>query len=123
MSSLRCKETLSGCQRLTLALPLNVRYVLDVSVGKGYKYPNARRQQPQLYRSTTGGHVWQHLTAPGADDDMVVAMDWDPSHPQRVYAGTDRGAIFCSQDRGVSWEPLPITLPTIAVGALVVGLV
>jgi hypothetical protein len=54
---------------------------------------------------------------------MVVAIDWDSSDPQRVYAGTDRGAIFCSHDRGVSWEPLPITLPTIAVGALVVGLV
>ena len=54
---------------------------------------------------------------------MVVAIDWDPSNPQRVYAGTDRGAIFCSHDRGVSWEPLPIRLPTIAVGALVVGLV
>ena len=53
---------------------------------------------------------------------MVVAIDWDPSNPQRVYAGTDRGAIFCSYDRGVSWEPLPIRLPTIAVGALVVGL-
>lgn len=84
---------------------------------------NARRQQPQLYRSTTGGHEWQHLASIGSDDDMVVAIDWDPSNPQRVYAGTDRGAIFCSQDRGVSWEPLPITLPTIAVGALVVGLV
>ena len=84
---------------------------------------NARRQQPQLYRSTIGGSEWQHMTLPGSDDDMVVAIDWDPSNPQRVFAGTDRGAIFCSYDRGVSWEPLPIRLPTIAVGALVVGLV
>ena len=82
---------------------------------------NARRQQPQLYRSTTGGHEWQHIRAIGSDDDMVVAIDWAPDDPQRVYAGTDRGTIFCSHDRGVSWEPLPITLPTIAVGALVVG--
>ena len=71
--------------------------------------------------SPNAGKTWQHLTAIGADDAMVVAMDWDPSNPQRVYAGTDRGAVFCSQDRGVSWEPLPITLRTIAVGALVVG--
>jgi photosystem II stability/assembly factor-like uncharacterized protein len=84
---------------------------------------NARRQQPQLYRSTTGGSEWQYIMSPGSDDDMVVAIDWDPSNPQRVYAGTDRGAIFCSHDRGVSWEPLPIRLPTIAVGALGVGLV
>jgi hypothetical protein len=54
---------------------------------------------------------------------MVVAIDWDPSDPQRVYAGTDRCAVFCSHDRSVSWAPVPIRLPTIAVGALVVGLV
>jgi hypothetical protein len=63
------------------------------------------------------------MTSVGSADDMVVAIDWDPSNPQLVYAGTDRGAIFCSHNRGVSWEPLPIRLPTIAVGALVVGLV
>src|SRR5205809_93146 len=31
---------------------------------------NARRQQPQLYRSTTGGQQWQHMTSVGSDDDM-----------------------------------------------------
>src|SRR6266704_1292022 len=30
---------------------------------------NARRQQPQLYRSTTGGQAWQHITSVGSDDD------------------------------------------------------
>jgi photosystem II stability/assembly factor-like uncharacterized protein len=84
---------------------------------------NARRQQPQLYRSTTGGSKWQHIASVGSDDDMVVAIDWDPSDPLRVYAGTERGELFCSYDRGVSWAPLPIRLPTIAVGALIVGLV
>lgn len=82
---------------------------------------NARRQQPQLYRSTTGGRTWQQVIPPGADDDMVVAMDWDPNNPHHVYAGTDSGTILCSRDRGVSWEALPVRLPTVAVGALVVG--
>ena len=41
---------------------------------------NARRQQPQLYRSTTGGHEWQYMTSVGSDNDMVVAIDWDPSN-------------------------------------------
>jgi photosystem II stability/assembly factor-like uncharacterized protein len=81
---------------------------------------NARRQQPQLYRSTTGGRMWQPMASLGSDDDMVVAIDWNPSDPQRVYAGTDRGAVFRSDDQGVSWAPLPIRLPTIAVEALVV---
>jgi hypothetical protein len=55
------------------------------------------------------------------DDDMVVAIDWDANEPHCVYAGTDRGAILRSRDRGVSWETLPVRLPTVAVGALVVG--
>jgi hypothetical protein len=59
----------------------------------------------------------------GSDADMVVAIDWDPSEPRRVYAGTDSGKIFCSHDRGVAWEPLLVSLPSVAVGALVVGLV
>jgi photosystem II stability/assembly factor-like uncharacterized protein len=82
---------------------------------------NARRQQPLLYRSTTGGYTWQQLVPPGRDDDMVVAIDWDPNDMHCVYAGTDQGAILWSHDRGVSWEALPVRLPTVAVGALVVG--
>src|SRR5438046_2832071 len=58
------------------ALPLGPHLVL-VTVST-----NARRQQPQLYRSTTGGAEWQHSLALGSDDDMVVAIDWDPSDPR-----------------------------------------
>jgi photosystem II stability/assembly factor-like uncharacterized protein len=81
---------------------------------------SARRQQPQLYRSTTGGRQWQYVSV-GVEDDMVVAIDWDPGDPQRLYAGTDQGRLLCSHDRGVTWEPLPVRLPTVAVGSLVIG--
>ena len=85
---------------------------------------NAGRQAPQFYRSTTGGRVWQLVEScgdPGDPDDMVVAFDWDVQAPQRVYAGTDRGKLFCSNDRGMSWQRLLVTLPTVAVGALAVA--
>jgi photosystem II stability/assembly factor-like uncharacterized protein len=82
---------------------------------------NAGRQQPQFYRSTTGGQTWQLVEGLGSDADMVVAFEWDPSDPARVYAGTDHGQLFCSLDRGVSWEPLPVKLSTVAVGSLAVG--
>jgi photosystem II stability/assembly factor-like uncharacterized protein len=81
---------------------------------------NAGRQNPQLYLSTNGGREWQLVEAIGSDD-MVVAMDWDPGDSRRIYAATDGGGIFCSSDRGRTWEPLPVSLPTVAVGALVVG--
>lgn len=82
---------------------------------------NSRRQNPQLYRSTTGGREWKPIEAVGSDDDMVVAIDWDPANSRRVYAGTDGGKIFVSEDRGESWQPITVSLPTIAVGALIAG--
>lgn len=82
---------------------------------------NAGRQRPQLYRSTTAGRTWELVEACGSEDDMVVAFDWDPSTPQRVYAGTDNGHLYWSRDRGLSWEPVPAQLSSVAVGALVVG--
>ena len=81
---------------------------------------NARRDNPQFYRSTDGGRHWQ-LIEPLSSDDMVVAFDWDPADHQRVYAGTDGGKILVSEDRGQTWEGLPVSVPAVAVGALVAG--
>ena len=88
-----------------------------VSVSSG-----AARQEPLFYRSITGGSMWRRIEAVGSDDDMVVAIDWDPGDPRRVYVGTERGKIHWSNDRGRSWEPLPVSLNSVAVGALAVGL-
>ncbi len=82
---------------------------------------SAGRNNPQFYRSTDGGDHWQLVGSVGCDDDMVVAIDWDTSNHNRVYAGTDRGKIFCSNDRGETWQPLAVDLPPIAISALVVG--
>ena len=82
---------------------------------------NAGRQSPQFYRSTDGGRLWQIIEAVGSDEDMVVAVDWDAADPQRVYVGTEAGRIFRSEDRGESWQAVPVSLPAIAVSALIVG--
>ncbi len=109
----------SGLQRqYTLhisAAPDNADLVL-VSVST-----NAGRQNPQFYRSTNGGREWRLIGSVGSDDDMVVAIDWDPNEPRRAYAGTDGGKLFCSEDRGETWEPLPVSLPSVAVSAMVVA--
>ena len=80
-----------------------------------------RRKGAQFYRSTNGGRRWELIESVGSGDDMAVAIDWDPVHPQRVYAGTESGKIFRSEDHGESWELMPVSVPTIAVGALMVG--
>ncbi|PKB78549.1 MAG: hypothetical protein BZY88_17825 [SAR202 cluster bacterium Io17-Chloro-G9] len=85
---------------------------------------NSRRGEPQLQRSTDGGETWNLVASLGSGTepkDMVVAIDWDLADPNRVYAGTDDGRIFSSEDQGVTWKPLPVNLGTIAVGAMVVG--
>jgi len=82
---------------------------------------NAGRANPQFYRSTDGGSHWELIEGVGKDDDMVVAIDWDPVIQHRVYAGTDGGKIYCSNDDGRQWEPVPAQLPTIAIGAMVVA--
>ncbi len=85
---------------------------------------NAGRKDPQFYRSTNGGRNWQLVEALGHGEnasDMAVAFEWDPQSPDRVYAGTDGGKLFCSEDRGESWDQLPVSLPSVAVGALAVA--
>ena len=85
---------------------------------------NARRKSPQFYRSTNGGQSWQLVDGLGEGEepeDMVVAFEWDPGSPNDVYAGTDGGKLYASSDRGETWQQLPVTLSSIAVGALAVA--
>ena len=85
---------------------------------------NARRKSPQFYRSTDGGQSWTLVEGLGEGEeaeDMVVAFEWDPSSPNDVYAGTDGGMLYHSGNNGESWEQLPVTLSSIAVGALAVA--
>ena len=85
---------------------------------------NARRKSPQFYRSTNGGQTWRLVEGLGEGEDaedMVVAFEWDPNSPAHVYAGTDGGKLFCSSDRGETWDQLPVNLPSVAVGALAVA--
>ena len=85
---------------------------------------NARRKAPQFYRSADGGQSWQLVEGIGEGEEaesMVVAFEWDPSSPDDVYAGTDGGELYHSPDRGQTWQQLPVTLPSVAVGALAVA--
>ncbi len=84
---------------------------------------NARRSNPQFYRSADAGQSWQLVDGLGEGEnpqDMVVAFEWDPGETKKVYAGTDGGHLYCSEDRGVTWQRLPVELGTVAVGAMAI---
>ena len=82
---------------------------------------SARRKEAQAVRSTDGGSTWARLEGLGADENMVVALAWDPTVANRVFAGTDQGVIYASDDRGASWRVICDSLPTVAVGAMAVA--
>ena len=55
-----------------------------------------------LYKTTTGGKVWQRMT-PG--DVIVNDVYVDPRNPQHVLLATDRSGVLASGDGGKTWEP------------------
>jgi len=79
-----------------------------------------QRQTGFLARSTDAGRRWQTATWPGPQDDMVIAIAWDAAEPRQVFAGTDGGSLYRSTDQGASWQALPVTLDSVAVGGLLV---
>ena len=86
---------------------------------------NARRDNPEFYRSVDAESHWDLIDSVGQGEnpeDMVVAIDWDPAIWNRVYAGTDGGKIYRSGDGGQRWEALEVDLPRIAVGAMAVSI-
>ena len=85
---------------------------------------NARRSNPQFYRSIDAGRSWQLVDGLGEGEnpqDMVVAFEWDPGETNTVYAGADGGSLYCSKDRGVTWRKLPVELGAVAVGAMAIA--
>jgi hypothetical protein len=51
---------------------------------------------------------------------MVIAIAWEQAAPHTVFAGTDGGKLYRSTDRGETWQTLPVTLDSVAVGGLIV---
>ena len=59
-----------------------------------------------LFRSTNNGRAWREVDFPeevGAVLTLAVSSAGDQTV---IYAGTEAGALFCSQNGGHTWEPV-----------------
>lgn len=64
-----------------------------------------------IYRSSNGGATWSPVRQ-GTGSARVGTLTPDPSSPDMLYAGTERGVIF-STNFGASWSGLSNDLPRI----------
>src|SRR5262249_36756698 len=55
-----------------------------------------------LYRTTDGGSSWSRLGT-GLRDHSLLSVAVDPHSPRSLYAATDTGGVFRSDDAGERW--------------------
>jgi hypothetical protein len=74
---------------------------------------------PYLFKTTDLGRSWKRLDGSLPAHVYLHAVREDPKQRGQLYAGTERGVMFSSDD-GQTWRPLQLNLPTVAVHDLIV---
>jgi photosystem II stability/assembly factor-like uncharacterized protein len=75
--------------------------------------------KPYLFKTADYGKTWASLAAGLPQDIYLHAIREDPKRRGLLFAGTERGVAFSTND-GASWQALKLNLPTVAVQDLVV---
>jgi len=75
--------------------------------------------KPHLFKTSDFGKTWQDLGAGLPQDVYLHAVREDPKRKGLLFAGTERGVSFSTND-GAAWQALKLNLPTVAVHDLVV---
>jgi photosystem II stability/assembly factor-like uncharacterized protein len=75
--------------------------------------------KPYLFKTEDLGKTWKSLSAKLPQDVYLHVVREDPMKKGQLYAGTDRGVVF-STDDGATWTELKLNLPAVAVHDLVV---
>lgn len=86
---------------------------------KGKVYVAATRymsgdRKPYLFKSTDYGKSWTQINDGIPADEYTRVMREDPNMPGLLYAGTERGIYYSTND-GSSWESLKSNLPITSV--------
>jgi photosystem II stability/assembly factor-like uncharacterized protein len=90
-------------------------YVVPIKSDSEHFPPDGKLR---VYRSRTGGHEWEALTAGLPQRDCYVnvlrdAMALDALDPCGVYFGTTGGQVYASADAGDTWTPIVRDLPSV----------
>ena len=90
-------------------------YVVPITSDSLHFPPDGRLR---VYRSRTGGHEWEPLTAGLPQDNCYVnvlrdAMDVDSLDECGVYFGTTGGQVYASADSGETWSCVVRDLPSV----------
>jgi photosystem II stability/assembly factor-like uncharacterized protein len=74
---------------------------------------------PYLFRTNDYGQTWQVMSDGLPQDIYLHAVREDPAKQGLLLLGTERGVNY-STDGGVTWHPLKLNLPTVAIHDMVV---
>jgi photosystem II stability/assembly factor-like uncharacterized protein len=90
-------------------------YVVPITSDSLHVPPDGRLR---VYRSRTGGHEWEPLTAGLPQEHCYVnvlrdAMAVDTLDDCGVYVGTTGGQVYASADAGDTWAPIVRDLPAV----------
>ncbi len=90
-------------------------YVVPITSDAEHYPPDGRLR---VYRSRTGGHEWEPLSAGLPQEHCYVnvlrdAMAVDGLDSCGVYFGTTGGQVYASADAGDSWAPIVRDLPSV----------
>ncbi|HET9986641.1 MAG TPA: hypothetical protein VFQ38_23895 [Longimicrobiales bacterium] len=75
-------------------------------------------RRPYLFKTTDYGKTWTKITTGIPDGDFTRVIREDPDHPGLLYAGTETGVYF-STDDGAQWQSLRLDRGGAAAGASV----
>jgi photosystem II stability/assembly factor-like uncharacterized protein len=90
-------------------------YVVPIKSDSEHYPPDGRLR---VYRSRTGGHEWEPLTAGLPQQNCYVnvlrdAMSVDALDPCGIYFGTTGGQVYASADAGDNWSAVVRDLPAV----------
>lgn len=75
--------------------------------------------KPYLFRTKDFGGTWESLSEKMPQENYLHVCRIDPVKKNLMFAGADNGVLF-SSDEGITWEPLKLNLPPVAVTDLLV---